>query len=1677
VNTELSNSTRLRRLALLAAASAGAMMLSVGTGHAAPTVIDGATDTVPGTFASPFSINGGLTIGASGTGELEVFNGAQVGATSCGEIVLGQNSGAKGTLSVDGGATSVDDGSCAIIVGQGGDGVLSLTNGANLTVTNAVIGCLSGSTGTATVDGSTWTDKGVLTVGFAGVAQLNIEGGGNVTSTSGAVGGGVFSGLEVTDAGSQWVMTGDLAAGHDTAINILNGGLLQDGNFTTNVGSSGTSQIEVSGGNSTWTNTGALTYGGGFGSTSEIEILQGGTVNAGSLALGDAEITVQGAGSSFNSTGSTVLGTNNSQAVLQLQSGGAAVIGGGTGNLTLGIFGAQGSEGVLDIGGVSLGSPVAAGTIQAGVIDVATAGSQIIFDHTSSNYIFSTPITGPGQVAVYGGTTTLTANESLSGEYNVPGGTLLIDGLSGTAAVNVDGGALGGTGTIGGNTAIDNNATLIGVAGQVLTVNASLFLENGSSTDVSLGAPSSNALFQVNGELVIGGTLNVTDAGGFGAGTYRIFNYTGSFGSNGMSIGTVPNGFSASNFSLQTSVAGQVNLITGAGSGALSFWNGTTTSSTNTVVGGAGTWVLGANNWTDAAGDTSGPWTPGLAIFEGTAGNVTISNTGGAIDATTVQFAVTGYEVEGQTLTLTGSTPTIRVGDGTAAGANYVAAIYATVTGTDGLIKTDLGLLDLFGTNTYSGGTTIDAGTLAVQADAGLGAAGGNVTLNGGEFFADDGFDTARNFVVNGASQIGVAQPATLDITGSFSGSASLGKEGLGELIVSGAGGYSGALSIDAGTLTVNGALGDAAVTVQSGATLGGDGVIGGTVLVHDNGVLKGLGGQTLTLGGLQMTSAADMDVTLDQLSSTTPLFQVNGDLTLAGDLNITAGATFGPGLYRLIDYTGTLTDNGLAIGTTPSGVPAGDLTIQTSVADEVNLIYSNLGPPQPIQFWNGTTTSPTGAVVGGAGSWKLGPTNWSDANGQTSGAWPGGLAIFEATPGLVTVDDSAGAIGATGIQFAANGYVIAGGPLALNGTNPIVRVGDGTAAGASDVATINSVLTGADGLIKSDLGTLVLGGANSFSGGVTVMGGTLQVSADDNLGAVSGGLTFNGGGLAVTSSFTSARSLDFAGLGGIDTATGVTLDLTGVLSGQGDWIKSGAGELELTGAGSNSGLVTLAAGALRVDGSMPGDVVVQSGALLQGRGQVGSIVVQSGGTLAPGDSIGTITADGKLGFAAGSIYDVELNAAGQSDLTHATGAADILGGTVNAIAAPGVYLLGTRYTIVTADGGGAGAFTGLTGNLSQPFLQLSLGYDAHDVYLDVTRNGVSFCSLAETRNQCAAANGADSLGGGAVYDAIADSPDAASARRAFDAVSGEIHASVQDAWLDDSRFVRDAALGRLDAPGDGHVVWGQVFTADGQFGGDGNAASLDRTLSGFLIGADTAAGRDWRVGVLGGYTRTQLSLDARSSSAGSDDYHVGVYGGFGGGPLQIRGGAAYTWHDMTTQRGVGFDLYSETDKASAHAETGQVFGELAWRFGGPAAHLEPFAGIAYVVLHDDAFHELGGPAALKSDGGQVDATFASAGLRGDVEHKVGAAVLDLRASAAWRGASGVDTPAARMAFEAGGQAFSVYGPPIGRDVVVGDVSLGARFADRVRLSVNYDGLAGDKVRDNAVKLALDVSF
>ena len=102
----------------------------------------------------------------------------------------------------------------------------------------------------------------------------------------------------------------------------------------------------------------------------------------------------------------------------------------------------------------------------------------------------------------------------------------------------------------------------------------------------------------------------------------------------------------------------------------------------------------------------------------------------------------------------------------------------------------------------------------------------------------------------------------------------------------------------------------------------------------------------------------------------------------------------------------------------------------------------------------------------------------------------------------------------------------IVGDALTLSGPQSIIRVGDGTALGAAYTATIAAELTGSGQLVKTDLGTLVLTGTNSYTGGTAINGGMLRIAADANLGAAAGDLSLDGGTLHTTADITSGRSV-----------------------------------------------------------------------------------------------------------------------------------------------------------------------------------------------------------------------------------------------------------------------------------------------------------------------------------------------------------------------------------------------------------------------------------------------------------------------------------------------------------------------------------------------------------------------
>ena len=487
----------------------------------------------------------------------------------------------------------------------------------------------------------------------------------------------------------------------------------------------------------------------------------------------------------------------------------------------------------------------------------------------------------------------------------------------------------------------------------------------------------------------------------------------------------------------------------------------------------------------------------------------------------------------------------------------------------------------LNGANTFTGGLNLLSGTVETQGGQALAdnlavnlAAGTTLKLTDSETFGS----------LSGAGNVALGANATLQMGlnnadstfgGVLAGAGNIVKNGTGALTLTGANTQTGAFNVGGGSLNVNGSLASSQVNVGAGATLAGSGSVAGTANIATGGALSATTGQTLTLGGLAMNTGSQFNVSL---GAPTPqaLVQVNGNVTLAGDLNVTDKGGFGVGVYRLLGYTGTLTNNGLALGTLPPGTLPANLQIQTAVNQQVNLIVQAGG--NNVQFWNGAKLAADGTLAGGSGTWQAGTTNWTDQTGNLSQAWGSQFAVFGGLAGgAVTVS---GDQAVTGMQFFTDGYTLAGGGLQLaSGTNNF-RV-DPLLTG-----TVNSDIKGAGQLQKRDLGTLVLGGANTYTGGTLVAEGVLQVSADSNLGAANGALGFAGGTLRVTGTgYTgTTRAIDIGAGAGFDIAdAGNTFTLNQALTGAGRITKLGAGTLALGGNNSAIGGVTLGAGTVSV--------------------------------------------------------------------------------------------------------------------------------------------------------------------------------------------------------------------------------------------------------------------------------------------------------------------------------------------------------------------------------------------------------------------------------------------------------------------------------------------------------------
>jgi autotransporter-associated beta strand protein len=611
------------------------------------------------------------------------------------------------------------------------------------------------------------------------------------------------------------------------------------------------------------------------------------------------------------------------------------------------------------------------------------------------------------------------------------------------------------------------------------------------------------------------------------------------------------------------------------------------------------------------------------------AGNLNITANGGTVRlGQSDQIADTStLDLSGGTFDLNGKSETIQtiVGTGTTITSSAAGSSTLTINGgesgdtgvviTDGsgtvsVVKNGSSALILRGDSTYSGGTTLNDGQLALVSTNALGT--GTITLNGGILRTQD--STAQNFSNNleigGSIQLGIASTGA---TMTFNGATTI--LGSGEtrsvnflsgsgtnrtpVIFAGAigdGGNGNGLSIGTSgtaagagnftTVAFGAGSGDTAANTYTGLT-----TVGGeqTRLLLDKAA-----GTTAIAGDLTI-SAGRIDLARSEQIADTAVLTISGGL--GGALVDLGGFTETVGSFAV---SSTTTAERLANGTLIASGGTGTNTVDNF--DGILTISANLqGGNQLFKTGNGILhLSGSNTYTGG--------TLIRQASTSTNGTAYGVVLKADEALGSGSLRLDPEAVGQA--RLALNGYNQTVSALSSSATGLSIIEANGDEGGSVSTLTINQATdTAYSGilrdnfnttsatlaLVKTGSGLLDLSGVTSghnYSGGLTVNGGTVGFgSAVNALGTAT--ITLGGGALRYTATGgTNSTLANTVALGTATTSTlevtdsSVGLTITNVVSGSGALSKTGNGVLTLSGANTYTGATTVAGGTLRIDGN-----------------------------------------------------------------------------------------------------------------------------------------------------------------------------------------------------------------------------------------------------------------------------------------------------------------------------------------------------------------------------------------------------------------------------------------------------------------------------------------------------------
>lgn len=745
-------------------------------------------------------------------------------------------------------------------------------------------------------------------------------------------------------------------------------------------------------------------------------------------------------------------------------------------------------------------------------------------------------------------------------------------------------------------------------------------------------------------------------------------------------------------------------------------------------------------------------------------------------------------------------------------------------------------------------------------------------------------------------------------------------------------------------------------------------------------------------------------------------------------------------------------------------------------------------------------------------------------------------------------IDVNASVDAADTIGINTNGTLTPATPL------PSLNVANGETLGISNAGGV-FVLDGA--LVIEGDGTTTVGSGVSLAGTTTINGGTLELNSGNSNIAIAGDVVI-GDGIGVdrlrllassqikddsTITVNANGILETFGenLGGLNgdgsvvmTNSGmavgfgnITSQFDGVISGNANLFKEGAGTFTLTDANTYTGLTLIGNGTFLVNGSTTSDTQVNGGTL-GGSGTInGTVSANAGSTVAAGNSIGVLNINGQFVQNAGSTLEVELAAGGNTPGTHndqinvtgAPGTAVINGGTVDVQAAAGSYTPGTIYTIVDTTGGVTGTYDALNHNFGG-FLLPTLVYNANNVQLLL---GTSFAGglAGVTPNQMSVAMNLDQLaptatGNLAVMLGELSGQNNAQALAGLDQLSGAVHATSAQLGIQRTTQIMQLLSRQVDSSGSSSpgafgsiadagtmissygppvgcqmattlpaslgggpddVVRGQScgcycgwngwisgFGLDGDLDSDGNANGAEFSVGGTMFAASKPLSCCSQAGVFGGYVNSKANTDANAGS----DVDSGFLGGYYRhdlGCLYVTAAAAYFFDSYETNRRINFGTFNQVAQASYDGDQAVLYLENGGQYCYGGFLLQPLWALQYIRMNQDGFTETGaGGANLQVDDLETDSLRLLVGGRVSTSHCVNCWQITPELRALWMHELLDETTALAGSLNGGGTpAFTISGLSAGRDWAILGVGATLSPCDCMNLYVSYDVQVNDR--------------